>query len=90
MAAASPLLLADLRHRIDMRSNSGAEPEWEAPHVHRNCPKDPRRYFEEIGAGRSSVAEQPPICLYLEVTNRCNLLCETCPRTFEDSSRQPI
>jgi MoaA/NifB/PqqE/SkfB family radical SAM enzyme len=21
--------------------------------------------------------------LYLEVTNRCNLLCETCPRTFE-------
>ena len=26
----------------------------------------------------------PPVCLYLEVTNRCNLLCETCPRTFED------
>ena len=24
------------------------------------------------------------MCLYLEVTNRCNLLCETCPRTFED------
>ena len=23
------------------------------------------------------------MCLYLEVTNRCNLLCETCPRTFE-------
>ncbi len=45
--------------------------------------KDPRRYFEEIGAGRSSVAERPPVCLYLEVTNRCNLLCETCPRTFE-------
>jgi MoaA/NifB/PqqE/SkfB family radical SAM enzyme len=45
--------------------------------------KDPRRYFEEIGAQRSSVAEQPPVCLYLEVTNRCNLLCETCPRTFE-------
>src|ERR1700761_7948864 len=46
--------------------------------------KDPRRYFEEIGADRSSVAEQPPVCLYLEVTNRCNLLCETCPRTFEE------
>src|SRR5271169_4306469 len=45
--------------------------------------KDPRRYFEEIGADRSAVAEQPPVCLYLEVTNRCNLLCETCPRTFE-------
>ena len=24
------------------------------------------------------------MCLYLEVTNRCNLLCETCPRTFEE------
>jgi MoaA/NifB/PqqE/SkfB family radical SAM enzyme len=23
------------------------------------------------------------VCVYLEVTNRCNLLCETCPRTFE-------
>jgi MoaA/NifB/PqqE/SkfB family radical SAM enzyme len=45
--------------------------------------KDPRRYFEEIGPERSSTAEVPPICLYLEVTNRCNLLCETCPRTFE-------
>src|SRR5271169_1010130 len=46
--------------------------------------KDPRRYFEEIGADRSPVTEQPPVCLYLEVTNRCNLLCETCPRTFEE------
>ena len=46
--------------------------------------KDPRRYFEEIGADRSPVAEQSPVCLYLEVTNRCNLLCETCPRTFEE------
>jgi MoaA/NifB/PqqE/SkfB family radical SAM enzyme len=45
--------------------------------------KDPRRYFEEIESKRSSVAEAPPVCLYLEVTNRCNLLCETCPRTFE-------
>ena len=46
--------------------------------------KDPRRYFEAIGAERSAVAEAPPICLYLEVTNRCNLLCDTCPRTFEE------
>ena len=43
---------------------------------------DPRRYFESVAA-RDSVAEAPPVCLYLEVTNRCNLLCETCPRTFE-------
>ncbi|MGU3466249.1 radical SAM/SPASM domain-containing protein [Methylobacterium sp. C33D] len=45
--------------------------------------KDPRRYFEAIGADRASEAVAPPVCLYLEVTNRCNLLCETCPRTFE-------
>jgi MoaA/NifB/PqqE/SkfB family radical SAM enzyme len=44
---------------------------------------DPRRYFEHIGAERGSVAEADPVCLYLETTNRCNLLCTTCPRTFE-------
>jgi MoaA/NifB/PqqE/SkfB family radical SAM enzyme len=44
---------------------------------------DPRRYFEAVAAQRSVTADAPPVCLYLEVTNRCNLLCETCPRTFE-------
>jgi MoaA/NifB/PqqE/SkfB family radical SAM enzyme len=43
---------------------------------------DPRRYFEAVQT-RATQAETPPVCLYLEVTNRCNLLCETCPRTFE-------
>nr|WP_294523360.1 radical SAM protein [uncultured Rhodopila sp.] len=46
--------------------------------------QDPRRYFEAVTAERNDVAYQPPVCLYLEVTNRCNLLCETCPRTFEE------
>ncbi len=46
--------------------------------------KDPRRYFEDIDARREAEATAPPVCLYLEVTNRCNLLCETCPRTFEE------
>jgi MoaA/NifB/PqqE/SkfB family radical SAM enzyme len=45
---------------------------------------DPRRYFEAVGAERNDMAETMPVCLYLEVTNRCNLLCETCPRTFEE------
>ena len=45
--------------------------------------KDPRRYFEAVQR-RDTQATAPPVCLYLEVTNRCNLLCETCPRTFED------
>ena len=44
--------------------------------------RDQKRYFDTVQA-RDSVAEAPPVCLYLEVTNRCNLLCETCPRTFE-------
>ena len=43
---------------------------------------NPRRYFEQVQAS-NSIAMSPPVCLYLEVTNRCNLLCETCPRTFE-------
>lgn len=45
---------------------------------------DPRRYFESVSAARDAEATSPPVCLYLEVTNRCNLLCETCPRTFEE------
>src|ERR1700723_1956702 len=45
--------------------------------------KDPRRYFEAV-AQRDAEAVAPPVCLYLEVTNRCNLLCEPWPRTFEE------
>ena len=44
---------------------------------------DPRRYFAHIGEERAAVAEAEPVCLYLETTNRCNLLCTICPRTFE-------
>ena len=44
---------------------------------------DPRRYFAHIGDERGPTAEAEPVCLYLETTNRCNLLCTTCPRTFE-------
>jgi MoaA/NifB/PqqE/SkfB family radical SAM enzyme len=44
---------------------------------------DPRRYFESIER-RDTIPEQAPVCLYLEITNRCNLLCTTCPRTYEE------
>src|SRR5713101_492844 len=44
---------------------------------------DPRRYFDHIAAARGATAMADPVCLYLETTNRCNLLCTTCPRTFE-------
>jgi MoaA/NifB/PqqE/SkfB family radical SAM enzyme len=46
--------------------------------------RDPRRYFEEIGDARAARAHAAPVCLYLETTNRCNLACTTCPRTYED------
>jgi MoaA/NifB/PqqE/SkfB family radical SAM enzyme len=45
---------------------------------------DPRRYFEAVGRDRNEIAERDPVCLYLETTNRCNLPCTTCPRTFEE------
>jgi MoaA/NifB/PqqE/SkfB family radical SAM enzyme len=48
------------------------------------APFDPRRYHEQVAAERTEEAERPPVCLYLEVTNRCNLLCTTCPRTYEE------
>jgi MoaA/NifB/PqqE/SkfB family radical SAM enzyme len=48
------------------------------------APFDPRRYHEQVTEARSAIAEHPPVCLYLEVTNRCNLLCTTCPRTYEE------
>src|SRR3979411_1403841 len=44
---------------------------------------DPRRYFESARE-RTAAAAHPPVCLYLETTNRCNLLCTTCPRTYEE------
>ena len=44
---------------------------------------DPRRYFESVSAVRGA-AVRKPVCLYLETTNRCNLLCTTCPRTYEE------
>jgi MoaA/NifB/PqqE/SkfB family radical SAM enzyme len=44
---------------------------------------DPRRYFESVRS-REVVPPHAPVCLYLETTNRCNLLCTTCPRTYAE------
>jgi MoaA/NifB/PqqE/SkfB family radical SAM enzyme len=48
------------------------------------APFDPRRYHESVTGERTEIAQRPPVCVYLEVTNRCNLLCTTCPRTYEE------
>ena len=47
-------------------------------------PVDPRRYFESVEDTRAALPDRRPVCLYLETTNRCNLLCTTCPRTYEE------
>ncbi len=40
-------------------------------------------YFEALDpASRGAAAAQDPICLYLEVSNECNLACKTCPITY--------
>ena len=45
---------------------------------------NPIRYHEAVLARHETKPAQPPVCLYLETTNRCNLLCTTCPRTYEE------
>ena len=42
-----------------------------------------RRYFEKPEEELAARVTSDPVCLYLETTNRCNLLCTTCPRTYE-------
>ncbi len=48
------------------------------------CSTRSARYFEKPEDQLSVIMEADPVCLYLETTNRCNLLCTTCPRTFEE------
>lgn len=44
---------------------------------------DEKRYFQVIDPNRRGpLAPMPPTCLYLEVTNECNLTCKTCPLTY--------
>ncbi len=45
---------------------------------------DPRRYFERADGARHARVARGPVCVYLETTNRCNLLCTTCPRTYAE------
>ena len=43
---------------------------------------DPRRYHEAAPADVGAHNPRPPVCLYLETTNGCNLLCTTCPENL--------
>src|SRR5215510_7887363 len=48
----------------------------------------PDAYRLPKGSIRGTVAELSPRVVFIEVTNRCNLLCVTCPRTFFE--REPL
>ena len=40
-------------------------------------------YYQTVEpATRDAVAVAGPVCLYLEVSNECNLACKTCPITY--------
>src|SRR5712672_3418565 len=70
-------------HREGGRMNDRSAADVVSETRGRHAAADPRRYFESAGERRSN-AEKAPVCLYLETTNRCNLLCTTCPRTYEE------
>jgi MoaA/NifB/PqqE/SkfB family radical SAM enzyme len=55
----------------------------ESATVQVTAPANPRLYFESRER-HGGTAQAPPVCLYLETTNRCNLLCTTCPRTYAE------
>ena len=56
----------------------------------RNIPTIPRDTYQNLPAAytfvdpqtRGTIADESPRVVFIEVTNHCNLLCETCPRTF--------
>lgn len=48
----------------------------------------PDAYRLPDGLARGPVMPAAPAVVFIEVTNRCNLRCETCPRTYFD--REPL
>jgi MoaA/NifB/PqqE/SkfB family radical SAM enzyme len=48
----------------------------------------PEAYRLPDGAERGAQSPVSPRVVFIEITNRCNLRCETCPRTFFD--REPL
>jgi MoaA/NifB/PqqE/SkfB family radical SAM enzyme len=48
----------------------------------------PAEYLLPADQPRGAVIQGGPKVIFIEVTNRCNLLCETCPRTY--FQREPL
>jgi len=45
---------------------------------------NPRRYFESVASGAPASPSATLFASIWKTTNRCNLLCTTCPRTYAD------
>ena len=73
MSTLLPILPADEEHQGLSAAAHAAEEEKNRM----------RRYFQKTEDALGPTADHEPVCLYLETTNRCNLLCTTCPRTYE-------
>ncbi|HXC94681.1 MAG TPA: radical SAM protein [Edaphobacter sp.] len=74
MSQLPPILPEDLTEAVKL-SSAAQQAEEEKNRM--------RRYFEKPEEQLKPIAQNEPVCLYLETTNRCNLLCTTCPRTYE-------
>jgi MoaA/NifB/PqqE/SkfB family radical SAM enzyme len=75
MSSLPPILPVDKHVDDDMLSPAARQAEEEKNRM--------RRYFENPDEKLAPTVAHEPVCLYLETTNRCNLLCTTCPRTYE-------
>jgi MoaA/NifB/PqqE/SkfB family radical SAM enzyme len=61
--------------------------------INRNSPLPEQRFLPDVyrlpeGQKRTPDVQFYPSVIFIEVTNRCNLLCQTCPRTHFD--REPL
>jgi MoaA/NifB/PqqE/SkfB family radical SAM enzyme len=59
--------------RIDRHGNSGEQSSPESV---------PAAYRLPLGVAKDPVCTTEPRVIFIEATNRCNLHCQTCPRTF--------
>jgi len=71
--------------------DASADPSAPAPIAASALPEQlylPDAYRLPDGVARGPVMPALPAVVFIEVTNRCNLLCETCPRTY--FNREPL
>ena len=81
------------RHRLTRWPKSDAHVAAQKETVHGRTlagrtRRRPAPLLRKRGRHAARPSRRKPVCLYLETTNRCNLLCTTCPRTYADLEPQ--